>query len=414
MSGKLKKFFSEFTIGKAADSKNGDVIIEGWANKAVVDDVGDLMKFDAVDLGRYKKNPILLYNHDRNLPIGRVIEVKVSEAGLWVKAVISNSADTIVSYVRDLVKEGILKTFSIGFEPKEENYNRSEGYNEILKWRLNEISIVTLPANIDAEFSLAKSLGEAKDYAEARALVLKALEDQKSSETEPKITDTTEGAKEVCPDCGKDPCECNKPSENEGDTEDSTEPPNAEDEEAKKKAGFQECVSAKIPKLVEEGKPEEQAVAIAMSMCREEGKCDISYMSSEMFDFAMEVAKGCKKPKKDEGTENSSEPAAEGTKNLGEGQVPPPAAPVQTGDSPMDFGSPYIQLAQSQLAMMGKISTQLETIAKLLEKDVEVVENNNGSNPSLPPENGEASAKGLAKIAEIHGRIEAMVKGFSV
>ena len=408
MSGKLKKLFSEFTIGKAADSKSGDVIIEGWANKAVVDDVGDLMKFDAVDLGRYKKNPILLYNHDRNIPIGRVLEIKVSEAGLWVKAVISNSADTIVSYVRDLVKEGILKTFSIGFEPKEENYNRAEGYNEIRKWRLNEISIVTLPANIDAEFSLAKSLGEAKDYAEARALVLKALEDQKSETPagEPKVTDTTEGAKEICSECGKEPCECNKPEE--GDT------PSAEDEEAKQKAAFQECVQAKVPKLIEEGKPEEQAVAIAMSMCREEGKCDISIMSSEMFSMAMEVAKGCKKPKDGEKEgETSTEPPAEGTKNLGEGQVPAPAVPLNSPDPAVDYGNPHIQIMQSQLAMMGKISTQLESIAKLLEKGSNVGENS-GSNPSLPPENGEASAKGLAKIAEIHGRIEAMVKGFGV
>jgi HK97 family phage prohead protease len=402
MTDKLKKLFSEFIVGKAVEGKEG-VIIEGWANKAVVDDVGDLMKFDNVDLGRYKKNPLLLYNHDRNLPIGRVLEIKVSEAGLWVKAIISNSTDSLVSYIRDLVSEGILKTFSIGFDPKEENFNRAEGYNEISKWRLNEISIVTLPANIDAEFALAKSLGEAKDYQEARAMVLKALEGEKS--TEPKVTDTTE-PKAICPDCGKDPCEC-KPSE--GGDDGDTEPPNAEDEEAKKKAGFQECIKAKIPKLVEEGKPEEQAVAIAMSMCREDGKCDISYMSSEMFDSAMEIAKGCKKPKKEEPPTNAEDPA---TKDMG---VPPaPATQVNTPDAPSDFGSPHIQIMQSQLAMMGKISTQLETIAKLLEKEEQVGENNNGSNPSLPPVNVEDSAKGLAKLAEIHGRISAMVKDLGV
>jgi HK97 family phage prohead protease len=405
MSVKLKKLFTEFTIGKAADSGT-DVVIEGWANKAVVDDVGDLMKFDNVDLGRYKKNPILLYNHDRNLPIGRVIEIKVSEAGLWVKAVISNSSDQIVSYIRDLVKEGILKTFSIGFEPKEENYNRAEGYNVISKWRLNELSIVTLPANIDAEFALAKSLGEAKDYQEARAMVLKALEGEKS--TEPKVTDTTENQKEVCSECGKEPCECQKPKEGE----ESGEGENTEDEEAKKKAAFQECVQSKIPKLIEEGKPEEQAVAIAMSMCREEGKCDISYMSSEMFSLAMETAKGCKKPKKEDGTE--PEPTGEGEKGLKQDQPPQVAAPVQAADPASEFGSPYIGLMQSQLAMMGKISTQLETIAKLLEKEEQVGENDNGSNPSLPPENGEASAKGLAKLAEIHGRVSAMVKDLGV
>lgn len=390
----MKKVFSG-SIEKASP-EGGEVLIEGWANKAVVDSVGDLMKFDKVDLKRFKKNPILLYNHNRDLPIGIVTDIKVSDAGLWVKAKISKSKDAVVSYVRDLVAEGILKTFSIGFEPRNENFNREAGYNEISEWALNELSIVTLPANMEAEFALAKSLEGAKDYAEAKAMVLKALEDAK---TTPTVEDTSTG-KAVCPDCGKDPCECNKPSEGEGEGGESSE-----DEEAKKKSAFQDCVSAKIPKLIEEGKPEEQAVAVAMSMCREEGKCDISIMSQEMFDHAMEVVKVCKKPKKDgESTDSDS------TKS----DPPPVATPVsQPSDDPSNFGSPQIDLMKSMLALIGKISEQLGSIQKLLEKEEDMGENGN-VNPALPPENGEASAKGLAKIAEIHGRVEAMVKGLVV
>ena len=179
MSEKMKKLFSTFTIKASEDSSSdGDVIIEGWANKAVVDDVGDLLKFDQVDMTRFKKNPILFYNHDRSIPVGKVLEHKLTEAGLWVKAVISKSKDPIVSMVRDLVREGILKTFSIGFEVHEEKFNRELNYNEITKWKLLELSVVTLPCNADAEFALMKSLGGCSDSVKARELVLKALSER--------------------------------------------------------------------------------------------------------------------------------------------------------------------------------------------------------------------------------------------
>ena len=402
MSNKVVRY--DFDL--KASQEGNDVFIEGFANKPVVDDVGDLMKFDDVDLARYQKNPIILYNHDRNLPIGKAVEIKVSEAGLWVKVKLSKSKDAIVSYIRDLVQEGILKTFSIGFEPKQENFNRAEGYNEISKWRLNEISIVTLPANIEAEFALAKSLSEAKSYQEARSLVLKALEKaepQKPDETqkadEPVVTDETK----VDGEGGEKPTE-----------------PNPEEEEAKKKEAFQECVRAKVPKLIEEGKPEEQAVAVAMSMCREEGKCDISIMSQEMFDFAKEVAKGCgdkpedKKPK--EGETGSTEGTVSEEKSLKQDQPPtqpPEATPIQTTEDPTEYGNPHLDLMKSMLAMMGKISTQIESVRALLEKG-EGMSENTESSPALPPENGEASAKGMAKIAEIKSRCEAIVKSLGV
>lgn len=374
----IKRIVREFDLKAVSEGDN--VTVEGWANKAVVDDVGDLMKFDKVDLTRFKKNPILFYNHDKDLPLGKIKEVKVTPEGLWVKAILTKSEKLpLVSYIRDLVKEGILKTFSIGFEPKQENFNRADGYNEITEWRLNELSIVTLPANIDAEFALAKSLNSAKDYSEAKSLVLKALRCGDCKSDEPKVEDTTQD---------------NPPKEGESENED----------EEKKKTAFQECVSRKIPKLINEGKPEEQAVAIAMSMCREEGKCDVSIMSPEMFDLAFETAKGCKKPKKEE------EERAEGSEGTKEVPPPPPAVPVsQPSDDPSNFGSPHMDMLKSMLALMGKISEQLGAIQALLEKEEEVGETDSG-NPELPPENGEASAKGLAKIAEIRGRIEALVK----
>lgn len=379
---KNKRFVRFLENFKAQKAESGDVMIEGWANKAVVDDVGDLMKFDNVDMGRFEKNPILLYNHNRDCPVGKVIETKLSDEGLWVKAVLSNSTDKVVSYVRDLVAEGILKTFSIGFDPKQEQMNRQAGYNEISAWRLNEISIVTLPANTDAEFSLAKSLESAEDYAAAKALVMQAQKEAEEKKEPPK-------------DPEKDP-----PKDPEEDSE----------EDAAKKAAdaFKTCVSEKIPKLVAEGKPQDQAVAVAMSMCREEGKCAIDMMSKEMFDHANAVASSCieEEKKKNEDAEKS---AAEGETKANES----PTVPVsQPSDDPTNFGSPYMAVMQSSLALLGKISTQLASIAEMLAKDTQVEENT--ETETVPPNGGEESAKSLEKMAEIQDRISAIYKELGI
>lgn len=151
-----------------ASTEGDDVVIEGYANKRIVDSMGDLVEPGGVDLSRYKRNPIIFYNHDRYLPVGKATDIQVKDDGLWIKVVISKSKDAIVSLVRDMVREGILKTFSIGFQPMDETRAESGDHNVITKWMLHEVSVVTLPANVESEFALAKQLGEKRGVAESQ------------------------------------------------------------------------------------------------------------------------------------------------------------------------------------------------------------------------------------------------------
>jgi hypothetical protein len=395
MKNKMTSYIGNF---KAAGAEK-KVYIEGWANKAIVDDGGDLMNFEGVDLTRFVKNPIMLFNHDIDKPIGKIVEIDVTKDGMWVKAEVSSSTDPFVSYVRDLVVEGTLKTFSIGFQAKKESSNRASGYNEIQEWRLNEISIVTLPMNVEAEFSLTKELKQAKTLDEARMLVQKAMEGDPVKVTRSK--------KEHVPP--KKP-EDEKPMD-EAPPSDAPPPPPPEkpDEEEKpkdEKGAFEECVSAKIPKLLEEGKPEEQAIAIAMSMCREEGKCDVAMMSDDMFKFAAKVASECK-PKK---------PEDKGIK-----QDAPPTAPIgQPSDDPTNYGNPHLDIMKAQLAMLGSISSGITKLTMLLEKRGESSENEDGEGkpdgetPPAPPPADEDAEKLLSKISEIRGRIQNIAKSIGV
>lgn len=339
-----------------------DVYIEGYANKRVVDDVGDMMLFDKVDLVRFKKNPILLWNHDRDFPVGKVVDIKVTPDGLWVKAKISNSTNKVVSYVRDLVKEGILKTFSIGFDPKKER--RESGYNEISEWRLNEISVVTLPANIEAEFALAKSLAGAKDYTEARNMVIKAISESEGGE----------------------------PSASGGDTP---------SEGSESGESFRECLASKIPALVADGRSQAEAVAVAMSMCRDEGKCSIDVLTKEMFEIANQIAAGCA-PKKPDEEEKPKEPE--------EKQIVPPAVPVQAED-PTAFGNPAMDLMKSQLSLLGKISEQLGAIHSTLAKTTQVEEN---ETQTVGNAGAQEASKQKEEIEKIQLRINSIIKDLGI
>jgi len=139
------------------------VIISGYANKAIADDIGDLVVPQGMDTSRFDKNGMLLFNHDMDRPVGEVMSVQKRDDGLFVEARISNSDSTeTIRMVRDLVKENILKTFSIGFDPGEEV--KENGLNVIKTGKLIEVSIVTIPMNEDSLFQQrSKRLAKAWD-----------------------------------------------------------------------------------------------------------------------------------------------------------------------------------------------------------------------------------------------------------
>lgn len=168
--GKIKSI--PFAIKTKAVDASGNVTIEGWANKAVVDRGLDFIVADAWDLTNYQKNPIILFNHDKDKPIGRAIEVKPTDEGLYIKAQISNSKDPFVSYIRDMIAEGILNAFSVGFDSKDEAKDAT-GVNQITSAELYETSVVSLPMNQDSLFSLTSKDLNGKTYHEAKMKVLK-------------------------------------------------------------------------------------------------------------------------------------------------------------------------------------------------------------------------------------------------
>mgnify|MGYP003632892900 CR=1 FL=1 len=188
------------------------VFVEGFANrfkdgeKLLVDRGNDLIEPKAWNLDNFQTNGIILFNHDKDNPVGRAVKIEVNEDGLFVKAKISDSAHPEVSRIRDLVKDGVLRAFSVGFNPKAQDEEDVEGksVNVIKDAELLEISIVSLPMAERSLFNVsAKALADLPYDVAKKACMgeLNVYEDDGETQT-PKLVEVVNKLKQADGDEG--------------------------------------------------------------------------------------------------------------------------------------------------------------------------------------------------------------------
>jgi HK97 family phage prohead protease/HK97 family phage major capsid protein len=146
----------------AADEAGESVTIEGYASTVDVDRHGDIVPASVWEKGveNYLKNPVILAYHNHSEPIGRMVEHRVDAKGLWIKARISKAAGDVY----DLVKDGVLTAFSIGFRIADAEYNSALELFVVKELELHEISVVSVPANQNTLFSLSKAFDTAEEF----------------------------------------------------------------------------------------------------------------------------------------------------------------------------------------------------------------------------------------------------------
>ena len=174
------------TLGEDED---GHVDIRGLASTNSLDRAGDVINHDAWTksggLDSFKQNPVILFNHNYDRPIGRATSMEVNKQGLELGVKISKSAGE----VKDLIKDGVLGAFSVGFRVKDAEYNEETDGFEIKDAELFEVSVVSVPANQTAMFSLAKSFDSMEEYQEFKNLFINNKEaDQLNKVETPKAT----------------------------------------------------------------------------------------------------------------------------------------------------------------------------------------------------------------------------------
>jgi len=162
----MNKIFNLTSTFKTHAEDDGSVMIRGMASTADFDRAGDSISAEAWQKGglkNFEKNPIILFNHDYDKPIGRATGLKSGPDGLELECKISKAAPANVA---QLVKDGVLGAFSVGFRVKDADYIKETDGLMIKDAELFEVSVVSVPCNQSATFSLAKSFDSSAEYEE--------------------------------------------------------------------------------------------------------------------------------------------------------------------------------------------------------------------------------------------------------
>ena len=146
------------------DQESDTLVISGYASTNDKDRDGDVIEAGAWNkpsaLKSYLNNPIILAYHDHKQPIGKMVEHSIDERGLHIVAEISKAAGNVY----ELIKDGILGTFSVGFMIKDADWDSKADIFRIKEVELFETSVVTIPANASATFSVGKSFDSEDEY----------------------------------------------------------------------------------------------------------------------------------------------------------------------------------------------------------------------------------------------------------
>lgn len=158
-----KQFVADFLISKQYDSPNqttlkkaeaddeGTFIVEGFASTSDIDTQYSIIKQAALDEGALSltKYNTLLFNHDMDRPIGKILVAESRPNKLYVKCSVSKAEQDI----RTKIQDGTLSKFSIMGEILDHDYEDIEGEQILIikSMRLFEVSLVSVPANPEAK-----------------------------------------------------------------------------------------------------------------------------------------------------------------------------------------------------------------------------------------------------------------------
>ena len=154
--------FTKSPLSADQQDGSGDLELKGWASTWAEDRDAEVVSpkaFDASLPAYMAKNPVLLYQHSMDQPIGTVAQASTDSTGLFITAHVPNPGSDGADYQKGAyfaIKSGFVKTFSIGgFMSREVTSGKNGPQMTITDVELFEISAVSIPANPDSVFVAA-------------------------------------------------------------------------------------------------------------------------------------------------------------------------------------------------------------------------------------------------------------------
>ncbi len=152
--------------------------IAGTSNKARD---GHIVRMSGMDTSAFLRSGTILFNHDPSKPVGIPVSGRVDSGGN-LRLVIDFAGEGLSKHadeVRNLVKAGILRNLSIGFDPLEMeplDPRNPRGGQLITRSELLEVSVVGVPADVGAVVT-ARSGRSGKVLSGANAAALRDAHD---------------------------------------------------------------------------------------------------------------------------------------------------------------------------------------------------------------------------------------------
>lgn len=139
---------------RAQINQLGDDEVEVVMSTAALARDGHVLLPQGCRLDNYRANPIVLWSHNPDLPLGNAEDITVSPDKITARVRfaplgISAKADEI----RGLTKAGVIRAVSVGFDPDELeplDTKKPRGGQRISIWDLLELSFVSVPSDIGA------------------------------------------------------------------------------------------------------------------------------------------------------------------------------------------------------------------------------------------------------------------------
>ena len=144
----------------------GDDEVEVTMSTGDVARDGHIFMPQGAKLDNYRKNPVVLWQHDPDHPVARADSIQVNDNNItalirFAPSGVAQKSDE----VRGLVKSGIISGVSVGIEPLEMeplDPKKPRGGQRVLVWELLECSFVSIPADTGATVT-ARAVNEKYD-----------------------------------------------------------------------------------------------------------------------------------------------------------------------------------------------------------------------------------------------------------
>jgi HK97 family phage prohead protease len=146
-----------FAVEGLEVKEDGDArTVEGFASVFNnIDSYNDIVMPGAFAKSIKGRNPVMLWQHDSDEPIGVWDTVEEQKKGLYVKGRILQTSMGNDAYT--LVKAGAISGMSIGYAARKWEIDADKGIRKLTEVDLYEVSLVTFPANEKAQITRVKS-----------------------------------------------------------------------------------------------------------------------------------------------------------------------------------------------------------------------------------------------------------------